>query len=108
MPPGQAIRLRGEDLMEDPELYLRQICQWLGISEDAAAIDAMKRPEESPFACLGPPNAMFGNNADFLRNPGLRIGRPSTPAISTALPWLADEGYFGRQTIELARQLGYR
>ncbi len=50
LPPGQAMRLRGEDLLADPPRYLRQICQWLGIRTDDDAITAMLHPEDSPYA----------------------------------------------------------
>jgi hypothetical protein len=32
----------------------------------------MLRPEKSPFAAYGPPNARYGNDPDFLQSPRLR------------------------------------
>ena len=108
LPPGQSMRLRGELLMEDPDTYLRQICNWLGIDDGTDAIEAMKHPENSPFACMGPPRARFGNNADYLLQPALRIGKPSQVSLKDPLPWLQDVGYFSDATIELAQRLGYQ
>ena len=56
VPMDQQMFMRGEALMAAPKVYLPQIAEWLKIRTDSAAIDAMLRPEESPFACIGPAN----------------------------------------------------
>jgi hypothetical protein len=48
----------------------------LDIRTDEEAIEAMKHPERSPYACFGPVNARFGNNPGFQRAPALRRGSP--------------------------------
>lgn len=108
LPPGQSMQLQGELLLSDPDLYLPQICEWLGISSDADAIAAMKRPEDSPYACLGPANAAYGNNMGFLENPKLRIGGLPDLRLSGPLDWLEDHAEFSKDTVELAHQLGYQ
>lgn len=75
LPAGQTLRLKGEWLLENPDCYLRQVCQWLGIRDDGAAIAAAKRTEQSPYARIGPPNARLGNDIKFLRSPELRAAR---------------------------------
>lgn len=55
LPVGQCLRIKAEMLLSDPEKYLAQICEWIGISSDPAAIEEMMHPERSPFATLGPP-----------------------------------------------------
>jgi hypothetical protein len=72
VPRDQQMFLRGEALMAEPRLYLPQIAEWLEIRTDAEAIDAMMRPEKSPFACMGPENARLGNDPRFLQSPALR------------------------------------
>jgi hypothetical protein len=32
----------------------------------------MMHPETSPFACYGPPNALYGNDPNFMEHPRLR------------------------------------
>jgi|SRR5579885_1556043 len=72
VPIDRQMRLRGEDLLSDPENYLRQIAEWLGIRTDAEAIGAMLHPEESPFSKYGPDNARLGNDPNFMEKPQLR------------------------------------
>ena len=55
--PGQGMRIRGEDLLQDPEYYLAQICEWLEIRTDETAIEVMLHPENSPYAFIGPNGA---------------------------------------------------
>jgi len=66
------MRLRGESLLSDPAVYLRQIAEWLEVRTDEEAVSAMLHPEDSPFASYGPPNAPFGNDPNFLERPQLR------------------------------------
>jgi hypothetical protein len=105
--PGRAMVLKGEDLLADPDLYLAQICEWLGISGSPEAIEAMKHPEHSPFARPGPRNAQSGNNPGFLEDPYLRVGRPREPSLEGPLEWLDGQQGFQPYTLELARLLGY-
>lgn len=86
VPAAQWVRLRGEDLMEAPDLYLGQICEWLGVRTDAEAIAAMKHPETSPFACKGPANAAFGNDPGFMEAPALRPYTPRRSRLDDPLP----------------------
>jgi hypothetical protein len=107
LPTGQALRLKGEWLLEDPDCYLRQICQWLGIRDDNAAITAAKRPEQSPFACVGPPNARLGNDIKFLRSPELRSARFNMNAAETD-PEVAQLSHDLRgRVVSLATELDY-
>jgi hypothetical protein len=108
LPPGRAMRIQGEQLLADPERYFSQIAEWLEIRADPDAIEAMKHPERSPYARLGPPSAPYGNNSGFLEDPALRIGRPSTGDLSGPLEWSEPGDGFCPETIALARQFGYR
>lgn len=104
VPPERRLRVRGEDLMADPDHYLPQICRWLGVRDDAAAIAAMKHPETSPFARRGPPNAPFGNDPSFLDDPALRPYRPKPLGLDGPLSWGAEFSDTLRRYAEL---LGY-
>ncbi|HRC73964.1 MAG TPA: sulfotransferase [Candidatus Competibacter sp.] len=108
LPPGQAMRLLGEDFLAEPALYLRQIAEWLNIRTDDAAIEAMQHPETSPYARLGPANARHGNNRGFLEEPFLKAGRPAPASLIGPLEWLAQPRGFGPAMLRLARRLGYQ
>jgi len=75
LPLGQTMRIKGEDVLTYPQIYLPQIAEWMGIRTDSEAIDCMMHPERSPFAAVGPDLARGGNDPKFLRSPALR-GKP--------------------------------
>ena len=108
LPNEQKMRIRGEDLLGGPDPYLREIAEWLGLRRDEEAIEAMKHPERSPYACMGPVNARLGNNPGFLQAPALR---PCSPAqklqLKGDLSWPDDGGEFSPEVKELAREFGY-
>jgi hypothetical protein len=108
LPPGQCMHIRGEDLLSEPERYLEQICTWLGIRFDDDALTTMLHPEASVYARIGPRNAPFGNDPNFLRNPV--FDKRAIPAASLAGPleWRTKPPMFARETVETAQQLGYR
>lgn len=108
VPKDQQLRIRGEDIMEHPREYLVDICRWLGIREDDKAIEAMMHPERSPFACLGPITALFGNDPNFLRGPSFRQHKPKIPPLGSALSWRDDGKGLHPEVIKLAQEFGYK
>lgn len=106
LPEGQCMRIKGEDLLSDPELYLPQIAEWLGLDAGPEAIAAMLHPENSPFAHVGPEQARLGNDPEFLEDPALRRGKITAPSLAGELEW-APAREFSAQTTKLAKQLGY-
>ncbi len=108
LPLGQSMRIQGEQLLTEPERYLTQITEWLSLSSDAHSLDAMLHPENSPYACIGPSNARFGNDPNFLRNPRY-AKRPISPQrLEGPLEWQRDGAQgFSTQTLAIARQFGY-
>ncbi len=99
--------IRGEDLMEQPRKHLADICRWLGIRDDDAAIEEMMHPERSPFACFGPITALCGNDPNFLRRPAFRQHKPKVPALDGELPWRDDGARLRPEVVALAREFGY-
>ncbi len=99
----QYMRVRGEDLLADPDVYLRQVAQWLNISASQASIEAMKRPETSPFSQFGPENARMGNDPKFLGDPKLRPYKPKEIDLDAPLSWDPNA-----QFSEVVRQYAYR
>jgi hypothetical protein len=107
VPAENQMRIRGELIMENPRQELAGICRWLGIRDDEEAVDDMMHPEQSPFACFGPVNALFGNDPNFLRGPRFRPHTPRIPAMDSDLPWRDDGAKLRPEVIQLAREFGY-
>jgi Sulfotransferase family len=107
IPEERKLQMHGEIMLNKREKSLVKICQWLGMSHDEHAIDAMLHPEDSPFACLGPLGAHLGNDINFLRSPGLRDGEILYSSLEGALPWRSDGKTFSEDTLKIAAALGY-
>lgn len=104
IPDDRQLRIKGEDLIRSPESHLGKIAKWLGVSADAKAISAMLHPESSPFACLGPSNAKFGNDPNFLEHPEFRPHEPKEPRLTDAME---GHGVLSANVLECAYYLGY-
>ncbi|MGV6849700.1 MAG: sulfotransferase [Marinibacterium sp.] len=103
--PEKWLQMRGEDLLENPDTTLAEICRWLGIDDSADAIGDMKHPERSPFAHMGPMGG--GNDPNFLENPALRPYTAPPCPLHGALPWREDGAEFAPQVQAMARDFGY-
>ncbi len=104
IPSEQHVQLRMEDLLADPEVYLKQIAEWLEVRTSAQCIAAMLHPERSRFAVYGPANAKFGNDPDFLKNPILT--ECLTDRLACPLSWDPDL-IFSDETKQYARLFGF-
>jgi hypothetical protein len=107
VPEERKLLVRGEDLLANPNRGLAEIANWMGLRTDSEAIDAMKHPERSPYACFGPPGARFGNDRLFLEKPALRPERGQSQSLEGPLEWRSDNHGFLPETKELAEQFGY-
>lgn len=105
--PERQMRLRGEDVMADPQHHLGEIARWLGLRDDAQAVDEMMHPERSPFACFGPVNALFGNDPNFLAGPTFRPHKPKIPPLDRPVPWRTDGKGLYPEVVALAQEFGY-
>jgi hypothetical protein len=104
---GRFLTVRGEDVLVDPDRTLRQICEWLGLETSAADLAAMRRPEDSVYARLGPASAPFGNDPNFLRDPRYKVRKITLPSLSDRLDWAQSKRHLRPDTRDLALQLGY-
>ncbi len=108
IPANQQMRVRGEDFLAKPDNPLRQIAKWLHLRADAEAIDAMKHPEHSVYACFGPANARFGSDPGFLESPALRDDfQAKELTLAGPLGWRQDGKEFSPEVKELAAEFGY-
>ncbi len=106
VPADNKMFLRGEDMMSDPPLYLPQIAEWLELDTSDRAIKKMLKPEESPFACMGPESARLGNDPRFLQNPKLRPYKVKESDLDSPMSW--DESmYFDEVIQHYAMLFGY-
>lgn len=85
IPPERVLRVKGEDILSEPEIWLPKICRWAGVDDGAASVEAMLHPEASPYAGLGPANAKYGNDVKFVHSPKLRRGRVREGNLEEAL-----------------------
>lgn len=110
LPVGQCMRIKAEWLLREPDFYLGQICDWLGISKGKAAMKEMMHPEKSPFATIGPPSALYGNDPNFLKNPVIdfdRLKNIKEPPLDAPVDWRDDKAPLSAPTLKMARQFGY-
>jgi hypothetical protein len=107
VPDDQQLLARGEDVLSAPDEALRRIAAWLGIRADDEAIDAMKHPERSVFAHVGPPNAPRGGDEKFFGDPVLRAPSGDLPRLDVPVPWSSDGLGLSEDVRQLARGFGY-
>ncbi len=105
LPPDRGLRVRSEDVLNDPGQTLQRICRWIGIESGPGTLDAMRHPERSPYARTGPEGALGGWDAGFMHDPLLRTAElPASfdfPSNWILEPWLQ------LASLELATRFGY-
>lgn len=108
IPPERQIRLRGEDILNNPHLYLEKICRWLELPWSEEIYATMLKTEASSYACMGPYGAQWGNNPGYQTSPAFRYRHIDIePLEGLTLPWRWDGKGLYSEVIELARSLGY-
>ena len=107
VPASHTLRVRGEDIVSDPERGLREVLAWLGLRTDDEAIGEMKHPERSLYACYGPPSAHFGNDRAFLQDLVLCPARAEKHTLEGPLSWCDDGREFSAEVRALAQKFGY-
>jgi hypothetical protein len=107
LPREQWLRVQGERVLADPDTELARICQWLELPCGASELAAMKVPEQSPYAHVGPINARLGNDINFLLEPRLQPAELTEYDFAEPLPWRPDGQNLHPAVIELAQEFGY-
>ncbi len=107
IPPSQQMFLRGEDLCNDPAFYLEKICRWLNFDWNENIYQTMLKTEDSPYSCMGPWGAQWGNNPGFQQSPAFRYKKIKPSSLEGKLPWRNDEKGFIPEVIKLCLELGY-
>jgi Sulfotransferase family len=101
------LRLRAEDVLNQPVAQLRLVARWLGVPADDDAVAAMRHPEQSPFACPGPSGTGVegGSDPGFLASPAPRPAvLPET--LDQPAGWMLDPALWS-MAAEMAAQFGY-
>jgi len=107
VPDDQKMWVRGEDLVSRPDESLQELAAWMVLRTDAEAIEEMKHPERSPYACFGPLGARFGNDRFFLKSPALRPDRAQPQSLEGSVRWREDGRGLLPEVVQLAKQFGY-
>lgn len=104
LPADQWMRVRAEDLLRAPRVWLPSLLDWLSLGHDNLTIQLMTRTEKWPFARYHEA-AQGGGDFSFMRDPALRpVAAPSPELISPS--WeITDE--VRRRIVVLARYLDY-
>ena len=80
----------------------------IAADSDREALELMKHPEQSPYACFGPPGAGIGNDIFFLKDPVLHPGRAEHHSLEGSAAWLDEGRGLLPEVKELAQRLGYQ
>jgi hypothetical protein len=107
LPVSHHLTIQSEAFLMEPDRTLERVASWLGLRTDSASIEPMKHPERSPFARLGPHNALYGNDLGFLRDPALRPLRAEPESLKGPLEWRGDGRGFLPEVEALAHEFGY-
>lgn len=107
VPEPQRTTVRGEQLVGGDPDVLRSVAQWLHVRSDDSALEAMKHPERSPYARLGPSSAQFGSDAFLREGPLIDPTWTEPRRLEGPLGWRAGGGSFLPHVSQLARRLGY-
>ena len=107
IPESQRKVVKGEDMVGANSEGLVSVATWLGVRADAEAVEEMRHPERSPYACLGPPAAVFGSDL-FLRQGSLiRSEWSQARSLEGPLSWRPDGGEFLSEVKQMAVEFGY-
>lgn len=108
VPDGRKRMVKGEDLLSSSDGSLLEINAWLGVRTDSEAVEAMRHPERSPYACDGPSVASFGSDMFVLPGPLVRSDWLEGRSLEGPLSWRDDGQGFSSEVKRLAKQFGYQ
>ncbi|NEN93837.1 MAG: sulfotransferase [Okeania sp. SIO3H1] len=107
IPEQRKFSLMGETLLQSPEPVLHSICEWLELPWSEAISEALLHPERSPYACMGPYGAPWGNNPGFQKAPSFRRSSRSSGRVDRDVPWRETREKLQPEVLALASALGY-
>jgi hypothetical protein len=107
VPASRKRRVRGEDLLAEPNRHLTELTAWLDLPAAPECLEAMTHPEQSPFARFGPVGARFGNDPKFLQDPALGRATVTPQTLDGPAGWRGDGTGLSDQTRRLAESFGY-
>jgi hypothetical protein len=105
LPRQRWLRIRAEDVVGDPVIWLPYILDWLGLQYDNQVIYQMTQTQNWRFAGTGPSGNLFGGDRKFMRSPALRP-IPSWVEAAFDPSWGLLDEMISRMTF-LASDLGY-
>jgi hypothetical protein len=108
LPPERFRRLQAEDLFAAPEQVLTELCAWLGLPYDEAALRRMLLPEDAPYAAVGTPSAPYGMELPFHQSPRFTGRLRPREMLEGPLPWRRDGKPFAAEVMQMAQGYGYR
>ncbi|PSL20540.1 sulfotransferase family protein [Shimia abyssi] len=103
IPEDRKTTVHGEFLLNHSQEAFASVTKKFDLKLNPAILNDMMRPENGPFAFVGPASAPYGNDAKFLKNPAFRPQsanqlqqriqlRPSTLALAKKLGYATDIG----------------
>jgi hypothetical protein len=105
LPAEQWMRVRAEDLLTEPRVWLPRILAWLRLDSDPQIVERMLLTENWRFAGTGRSDDLLGGDPKFLRSPALRpIPAPGPVVFDPS--WGLHDDMRDRMTT-LAHALGY-
>jgi hypothetical protein len=104
LPGDQWMRVRAEDLLREPRIWLPRVLDRLSLSHDNITIEQMMQTDKWRFAQYNP-GAAGGGDYSFLRHPALRPVPPPPTELDSPSWDITDE--LRRRITVLARYLGY-
>jgi hypothetical protein len=104
---GQCLQLQIEALFGAPQVYLSQIAEWLGVNGENDALKASCLPQQSVYASLGPDNASYGYEPEFISNPELPA-KLDIDSLSLSDLEIELETRSSKQILKLAKEFGYQ
>jgi hypothetical protein len=105
LPQAQWRRVRAEDLLGEPLLWLPPILDWLGLAHDDQTIRKMLHTERWRFSGTGPSSKLYGGDPKFMTRSALRPVAAPGP-IEFEPSWELHGEVIRRMTV-LAHDLGY-
>ncbi|MFG2719317.1 sulfotransferase family protein [Streptomyces sp. NPDC048416] len=106
LPKDRWIRVRAEDLIQNPHRFAPSIFEWLGLDSSEETIQGITETERWVFASNGESANLYGGDPKFLLNPQLRPVADPGPIVFP--PEWNLRGEMCDKMTELAHELGYR